>query len=487
MKATPEELKLIDDIAEFYADPLGFVNYVFDWGAEHTVLQDETGPDQWQTDVLEDIGNHVRNGLINNVEEALQLAVASGHGIGKTTLVSWIILWFISTREFPQIIVTANTKNQLTSKTWRELAKWHRMAIHSHWFKWTATKFYHVDYPDVWFAMAIPWSENKSEAFAGAHEKHILILFDEASAIADVIWEVASGAMTTPGSMMICFGNPTKNTGQFRECFGKYRHRWNRRQIDSRTAKMADKKQIQKWIDDYGEDSDFVRVRVRGVFPKASSSQFISTEVVEECQNMNLPEAAYLNEPLIMGIDVARQGDDASVIALRQGRKLFPLMEFRIDDSMQLVGHITEAIDKYEPAVVFFDFNGLGAPIWDRLVQLGYNTVPVNWSKPARHPTKFFNQRSEMWAAMREWLTEGADIPGDDEALRDDLITPEYGFANNNSVQLQSKDDMKSKGFASPDRADAVAMTFANNVSKRASASRRRIVRPRASSWRSRF
>ncbi|HOU64678.1 MAG TPA: hypothetical protein PK861_01425, partial [Thermomonas sp.] len=278
---TRQDLVLAEDIGAFFADPLGFVLYAFPWGKKGTRLAEEFGPDDWQIRVLDELGKAVREG--REVKDALPvlLAVASGHGIGKTALISWIILWFISTREFPQIVVTAGKKEQLTSKTWRELAKWSKMAINGHWFVWTSTKLEHALYPDTWYASAIPWSKNAPENFAGTHEEHVLVVYDEASAIDDVIWEVTDGAMTTPGAIWIAFGNPTKNTGRFHACFNKFRDLWRRFQIDSREAKKANRRLLDLWVKLYGEDSDFVKVRVRGVFPSAGDLQFIPSEDVQ--------------------------------------------------------------------------------------------------------------------------------------------------------------------------------------------------------------
>ena len=220
-------------------DPLGFVHFAYPWG-EPGLLENETGPDELQSQKLREIGAAMQGST-----DPVNFAVRSGHGIGKTTWLAWVQHWFISTRPHPQIVVTANTKVQLEAKTWRELAKWHNMSIHKHWFQYTATKFYFKQFKDTWFSACIPWSKERSEAFAGTHEKHVLLIFDEASLIDDVIWEVAEGAMTTPGSLWVVAGNPTRNTGRFSECWKKYRHRWLRSEIDSRTAKMADKKKLQ--------------------------------------------------------------------------------------------------------------------------------------------------------------------------------------------------------------------------------------------------
>lgn len=426
------------DLAErYYADPVGYVHDII--GAE---------PDVWQADVLGDIVGNQR------------IAVASGHGIGKTALIAWIIHWFISTRPDPQIVVTANTKNQLDSKTWRELAKWNKQALNASWFEHSATKFALKASPDTWFASAIPWTEHNSEAFAGTHEENVLVLFDEASNIAQTIWDVVEGAMTTAGARWVAFGNPTRNTGAFRECFGKFRHRWVTRQIDSRTARMVDAKQVQQWIDDYGEDSDFVRVRVRGEFPRAGSNQFISGEDVENC-------VAYVAEgfepfPKVMAVDVARFGDDSSVICIKQGRKVFPLLKFKGIDTMQLSGKVVEAIEKWEPAAVVIDGVGVGAGVVDRVTQLNYGhlVTELNGGYAPIDPITYFNKRAECWGLMRAALHVGMEIP-DDRELRDDLIGPEYGFTAKNQIQLEKKEDMKKRGLASPDCGDALAMTFA--------------------------
>jgi hypothetical protein len=454
------EIELIEDIARFYDNPLGFVKYVFPWG-EGSLKDEEI--DQWQTETLQDIGNAVKNGA--TLDDAIRIAISSGHGIGKTAFVSWIILWFISTREFPQIVVTSNTANQLSAKTWRELAKWHRLAINKAWFEWTATKFYHKQYPDTWFASAIPWSINNSEAFAGTHEKHVLMLYDEASGIHDQIWEVSEGAMTTPGAMWIAFGNPTKNTGRFRECFGKFKHRWLTKQIDSRTARKASLKQIQQWVDDYGEDSDFVRVRVRGVFPRAGSNQFIGADIVEACRSYKAEGYDKLEK--LIGVDVARFGDDQSVIIKRQGRKVHEPVKFRGLDTMSLASRVVEVIDEYQPDAVFIDGVGVGGGVIDRVKQLRQNAniIDVGAGSKAHNTEKYFNKRAEMWGLVRDYLKAGAELPQDNELL-EELQAVEYGFSPKQQIQIEKKDDMKARGLSSPDVADALCLTFAEKIIK---------------------
>lgn len=453
------EEKLMDLVSRFIYDPLGFVRNLFAWGKG--ILKGEEGPEEWQTKVLRDIGEHFRS----NPYEPLYYAIASGHGVGKTALVSWLVLWFISTRPNPQIVVTANTKKQLDTKTWRELAKWHKLLLNSHWFEWTASKFYYKRSPETWFASAIPWSKEKSEAFAGTHEKYTLMIFDEASAIDDEIWEVASGSMLDPNAIWFVCGNPTRSQGRFRECFpgGRFAHRWKTMRVDSRSVSRSNKKQIEEWINDYGEDSDFVRVRVKGMFPRASISQFISEDIVDQAMN-SLVYPGDREAPIVIGVDVARFGDDESVIVVRRGRILEEIKRFSGIDTMKFTGHITEVIREVSPSAVFVDSVGIGAGVCDRLRQLGYSIIDVNGAEKPINENLYKNLRAEMWDKMRTWL-KSAVLPRDDE-LKTQLCGVEYGFDERNRIQIEKKESMKSRGLRSPDIADALALTFAYPINE---------------------
>jgi hypothetical protein len=359
-------------------------------------------------------------------------------------------------------VVTANTENQLKTKTWAEVAKWHRLCVTKDWFILTATALFSSDekYEKTWRFDMIPWSEKNTEAFAGLHNKgkRVLLIFDEASSIPDTIWEVSEGALTDDKTeiIWIAFGNPTKNTGRFKECFGVYRHRWFTRKVDSRTAKMTNKKKLNEWVEDYGEDSDFVRVRVRGEFPRAGNAQFISNEIVDSAieRTVEVPFGA----PKLFGVDVARFGDDKTVIARVHGRKLEELHSFTGLDTMETASKVAEMINTYHPEAVFVDEIGVGAGVVDRLKQLGFMIIPVTSSNKADDERQYFNKRSEMWGKMKEWL-KGADLPKDQE-LFDDLIGPEYGYDAKMRIQLEKKSDMKKRGLSSPDKADAVALCF---------------------------
>jgi hypothetical protein len=453
------EDKLIHLASKYVLDPLGFIKVFFPWNTG--ILKGEIGPEDWQAETLEEIGVWLRGGH----KAPLYYAIGSGHDVGKTALVAWVILWFMSTRPHPQIPVTANTKTQLETKTWRELAKWHNLLLNKHWFEWTASKFYYRRNPETWFASAIPWTKERSEAFAGTHEKYVLMIFDEASAIDDEIWKVASGAMLEPGAIWLVFGNPTRSTGRFRECFpgGKFAHRWKHRVVDSRQVRRSNKEQIGEWIQDYGEDSDFVRIRVKGLFPRASSTQFIAEDIVQVAMEAQPIVGLYDHAPLLIGVDVARYGDDKSVIFVRQGGQVKKMRKFHQIDTMKLVGHVTEDIREFKPAATFVDVVGMGAGVVDRLRQLGYDVIEVNGASKALEEKEYHNLRAEMWDSMKKWL-KTAYLPKDDE-LKADLCGLEYGFDEKNRIQLEKKEDMKARGLASPDLGDALALTFAYPVS----------------------
>ena len=264
------------------------------------------------------------------------------------------------------------------------------------------------------------------------------------------------------------FGNPTRNTGRFHGCFGRFRHRWTRKQIDSRLVKITNKSQLKKWEDDYGEDSDFFRVRVRGVFPRASDMQAIPSDWVALAQKRE--EFYTLDDALILGVDVARGGSDNNVIFARRGsdaRSIRPLIipgsETR--DSMRLVAKIVTYVADIKPDAVILDSTGLGGPIADRLRQLGVNVLDVNFASRAMSVSVYANIRAEMWFKLREALRLDLAIP-DDIELEHELTGPEYSYDIKNRILLEAKDAMKKRGMASPDRADALALTYAVPVIK---------------------
>lgn len=464
--------QLIEDVASFTHDPLGFVLYAFDWGnGELSAFPD--GPDKWHRDVMREIGDKLRAGVISGLSEAIQIATASGHGIGKSALVSWLIEWAMHTFEDCKGVVTANTENQLRTKTWPELAKWHRLIITGDkWFKCTATALYSTDpqHEKTWRIDAIPWSEHNTEAFAGLHNqgKRIIVLFDEASKIADKVWDVTEGALTDDKTeiLWLAFGNPTQASGRFRECFRKYRHRWSGRQIDSRTVAITNKAQLNKWVEDYGEDSDFVKVRVRGMFPSTSTKQFISSVDADAALGRGLRPEQYEFAAKILTCDPAWEGDDELVIGMRQGLRFQVLRTIQKNDNdFQVASLIANLEDEHNADAVFIDA-GYGTGIVSAGRTMGRDWQLI-WFGGASMDAGCINKRAEMWKLMRDWLKEGGSIPKDDQVLYNDLIGPETIFRPDGKIQLESKKDMKLRGLPSPGHGDALALSFAHPVVKR--------------------
>lgn len=470
--------ELIEALGALTHDPLAFVYFAYPWGEPGTPLENMEGPDEWQIQILKDIGEQLKKG--KDLQTAIQEAVASGHGIGKSALISWLIHFAISTHENTRGVVTANTEGQLRTKTWPELSKWHNMFIAKDLFTYTATAIFSSDkdYEKTWRIDAIPWSKNSPESFAGLHNQgnRILVLFDEASAIDDVIWEVTEGALTDANTEIIwcAFGNPTRNSGRFRECFRKYRKFWNTYQIDSRTVKISNKAKIEEWLEAYGEDSDFFKVRVRGVFPSASDLQFISTEIADKAQKQVYKPGQFDHLPTIIGVDPAWTGSDSLEIVMRQGYYMKSLASIpKNDDDWRMAQLIAQFEDEYKADAVFIDI-GYGTGIYSIGKQLGRKWRLIEFGGKSNDPV-YLNMRAYMWGQMKEWLREGGSIPQNDQALYDDIVGPEAIIDKNGRIQLESKKDMKERGLPSPNKGDALALTFAFRVTKKINGNQKRV------------
>jgi hypothetical protein len=467
-----------DDLVEFLAGlssrPLDFVYGAFPWGEVGTELEFIPGPDTWQVEVLSDL----QSGLID-LDMAWQIAIRSGHGVGKSAFFSWLILWGLSTMEDTRGRVTANTKEQLMRVLWGELAKWHRLFIARHMFKVTATAIFSADptHEKTWRIDAIPWSEENPEAFAGLHNygKRIIILCDEASAIADVIWEVLDGATTDTNTQIIwaVAGNPTRNTGRFRDCWDKFAKTlggvWNTYQVDARSSRFSNKKLIARWAETWGEDSDFFRVRVRGEFPNTSTTQLIPVETINAGQMREVQSQPW--EPLILGVDIARFGSNESVAQFRRGRdaRTLPAARWRGLSVVETANRVAGMIHEHHPDAVFVDEGGVGGGVVDLLRHLGHSVIGVNFGVPAStrpQGTLVANKRAEMFVMVRDWLREGGCIDASPD-LQEDLISVEYHYNKKQEIQLVSKEDMRSLGKKSPDWGDALALTFAFPVGPR--------------------
>lgn len=475
---TPEqEQELATDIFEFEDDPEGFVMYAYPWGEGE--LLGKTGPRTWQRKILRRIGRQLREKKMS-LSRIIREAVASGHGIGKSALLAWLIDWGMSTKVGTRGIITAGTETQLKTKTWVEIRKWFRMSVNAHWFNVEETSIQSVN-PECkdWRFDRVTWNKSQPEAFAGLHNegKRILIFFDEASQIDDVIWEVTGGALTDENTDIIwaVFGNPTRNNGAFYRCFASDRNMWSEghpEQIDSRMVEGTNKEDLNAQVFHYGENSDRVRVRIRGLFPNASSLQFIESDTVQLAMDLlRRPAQSVYGDPLIMGLDVARGGDDNCVIRFRRGmdgRTIPPVTipGSMVRDSMILVAKVVELIIYYKVDAFFYDGTGVGGPVGNRVRQMlpELNVIEVQFGASSPDPeAKCANMRTYIWAKMRDWLRAGGAVDFN-TVLERDLTCVEFDHNERDQMRLEKKEHMKARGEASPDDGDALAVTFAYPV-----------------------
>ena len=451
-------------------DPHAWSLFAWDWGQGRLVNCD--GPREWQRDIFRDIRDHLANPETRY--EPLQLSVASGHGIGKSALMGMVSNWAMSCFTDAKIVCTANTEAQLRTKTVPEVSMWFRDSITAGWFdpQATSVKSLSSGHEDSWRMDFIPWSQTNTEAFAGLHNQGriIVLLFDEASKIHDKVWEVAEGALTDERTVIIwlAFGNPTQNSGRFRECFRRYRHRWLNYQIDSRTVPGTNKKKIQQWVDDHGEDSDFVKVRVRGQFPSQSARQFISSVDADLAKGRELKPQQYEFAPKILTVDPAWTGDDEFVIGMRQGLLYQTLWTCaRNDDDVAMANRIARMEDENGVDAVVIDA-GYGTGIVSAGRAMGRSWHLVWFSGQSPDPG-CLNMRAYMWREGRDWLKQGGSIDPKDTVLYDDIIGPETVSRLDGKIQLESKEDMKDRGLPSPNRGDAWALSFAVPVAPKKS------------------
>jgi hypothetical protein len=451
-------------LASVAHDPVEFVRTAFRWGEGE--LRDATGPEEWQQWLLEQI----RDGLLKP-GEAIKLAVASGHGSGKSCLAAWVALWAMSTSPDCRGIVTASSEAMLYTRFRAELRTWFRRFRAKEYFEMGATSLTSADpeHSATWRLDMTPWSETRSETLAGLHNKgrRILCIFDEASAIADSVWETVEPIVTDQDvqAIWVCFGNPLRPSGRFKDCFDKYRHRWITRHIDSRTISFTNKLELERWIQDYGADSDFVRTRILGEFPRVGSSMFISPELVDRAMGRELIPSAH--DPLIVGVDVARYGSDASCIFARRGHdcRSIPFQVFRGLSIAELEDRCVWFHNQYHPVQWFIDGGGVGGGLIDHLRRRNLLVIDVQFGSRADQPTdgiKFANKRAEIWGLLRRALDYLA-LPSNQQ-LREELISPEYSFNPRGEILLESKDLMRRRGVPSPDLADALACTYASEV-----------------------
>jgi hypothetical protein len=470
---TPDDL-LTTELALYYANPLGFVMMAYPWGQPGTELEHEKGPDENQKQFLIDLGKAVAARAFNGTDPVMPILMTetSGHGTGKSVMGAWIADWILSTRPDSIGTVTAGTFAQLESRTWAAIQHWTKLCITGHWFHIQARGVFHKLRPKTWKIVAQTCKEENAQAFAGQHARtsSSWYLFDEASLIPDKVWTVAQGGLTDGQPMFFAWGQCERNTGRFYEInFGSKEHRWDHRTVDSRQSRFTNKALIAQDLSEYGEDSDYVRVRIRGLPPLASELQFIDRARILAAQQRQV--VTFADDPLIAGFDPSGGGAACNVVRFRRGMDARSIPPIRIPgehtrDRSAMLARLAAVMKDQRPAFkvskMFID-SAFGAPYVELLHALGFaNVIEVNFgaASPDRHQA---NMRSYMWNLTKEWLPHGA-IPADDEKLALDLGSPGAHIRSNGQLVLESKESMQKRGLASPDDGDALALTFAQPV-----------------------
>lgn len=426
-------------------------------------------PDEWQEDVL------------NDLAEFPKVSVRSGQGVGKTALEAGAILWFLTCRPYAKVIATAPTMKQLYDVLWAEVAKWLNNSLIKDLLKWTKTKVYMVGDSERWFATAR--TATKPENMQGFHEDHMFIVVDEASGVSDQIMEAILGTLSGFDNKLLMCGNPNNIEGVFYDSHNSDRDKYRVHKVSSYDSKRTNKENINMILSKYGQDSDVARVRIYGEFPKGALDSFISLEIVEFAKDINIPESELklLKEGHI-GVDVARFGDDSTIIFPRMGAKALPFEKYSKQDTMQTTGRVLKAAKRMmsdypniNKVSIKVDDTGVGGGVTDRLKEiiseekLPYKVIPVNNGESSTDDY-YANKGTQIWGDIKELLEQNIsnsvndieaaiELP-DNANLIKELSTRKFKMTSNGKIRLESKEDMKKRNVGSPDIADALTLAF---------------------------
>lgn len=407
-------------------------------------------PDAWQADLLRAIADPTKR----------RITVRSGHGVGKSTALSWAGIWFMLTR-FPQkTVITAPTAPQLFDALFAEMKFWVNALPEflKSLLEVTSERIVLRSQPEASFVSARTSSKERPEALQGIHSENVLLLVDEASGVDEKVFEAAVGSMSGHSATTVLLGNPTRSAGLFYASHHQLTD-WTRFHVSGLGHPRVSEDFVRQIVETYGENSNAYRVRVLGEFPLADDDTLIPTDLVDAAMVRDVSEDPM--SPLVYGVDPARFGDDSSVLCKRRGDWVYPLKSWSGLDTMSLVGAIVNEANQDKPEEICVDSIGLGAGVADRLRELGYNVRDVNVSETSALNPQASRLRDDLWMQVRDFLAQRACRLPKDEILRNDLIAPKYSFSSSGKLIVEPKAEMKKRLRRSPDRADALAATFA--------------------------
>lgn len=454
---------------KFKYDPLGFVMDHWPWGVKGGPLEHELGPDDNQKKFLIDFGKHLEANQFDGYTPVppVMMSISSAHGTGKSTLGAFLAWFILITRPMSVGTVTAGTYQQLEERTWADIMHWGRMCKGSEDFDIQMSGVFHKKNPEKWKVTPKTADARRAQAFAGQHAKNSSswFLIDEASEVPQENWAPMYTGMVDGEPFMFAWGQPLQTEGEFYSVtFGKSADKWDTRNWDGWTSPFPNKQLLAEWKEDYGEDSDFYRVRVLGIPPQASALQFIGQNLIKDARARD--HKVLDDEPLIVGYDAANGGMARHAFWFRRGldAKSIPPIFLPGDTPRDVVvakaAEILSERGRNKVSALFGD-QAFGAVVLERLRNSGYtNVFEVNFGDTSidKH---YLNMRAYMWGSMKNWLTMGS-IP-DEERLCQPFMGPGFHHRNGKLV-LESKESMAKRKVKSPDGPDALALTFARKV-----------------------
>jgi len=416
-----------------------------------------------------------------------RLSIRSGHGVGKTTFLAWLVLWALATHSDCKVPVGANSQDQLRDVIWPEIAKQHRRLPKplQAQIDCQAERVVIRAAPELAFAVRRTATKEKPEAMAGFHAGFLMFLLDEASGIDDVIYETAQGALSTEGAIAVLTSNPTRRTGYFYKTHHELRARWHCMRISSEDVPRA-RGHIEDILEAYGKGSNQYRVRVLGEFPTTEEQTVIPLDLVEAAIARQVD---VINVCPIWGVDVGRFGDDPSCLAKRKGNHLLePPQEWQGLNNVQVAGRIKEEFDQtdedLQPVAIMIDEIGVGSGVVDVCKDYGLPAYGVNVCESAADDSKYHRLRDELWFLGRAWFAaRNSRIPARCERLISELTTPLYDFNASGAIVVEPKKMFKKRLLRSPNQADAMLNTFARRDQKLKPKNRWKNQHEGASAW----